>query len=243
MLTAYATSYATTKDVLEQAFAIVELGKFLQVEPSPRVINSLLRVCVTAGDMPRAVKTFEEAVAQESASVDSSSLSILIEGFARAGNVAAAVERIEVAVAMGVVVTEATVLSLITACVDAGDVERAVEVYHDATRGGASTPPVLKGGPSLKLINALLRGLARSGSWQEAIRLISDDVLSDRGIVADATTVSLFAKAFEVGGEDEQAKVAQLMGIWMQETDDALIAHLLEEDAVLYPPHVAETID
>jgi len=246
LLTAYATSYATTKDVLEQAFAIVELGKFLQVEPSPRVINSLLRVCVTAGDMPRAVKTFEEAVAQESASVDSSSVSILIEGFARAGNVAAAVERIEVAVAMGVVVTEATVLSLITACVDAGDVERAVEVYHDATRGGrggASTPPVLKGGPSLKLINALLRGLARSGSWQEAIRLVSDDVLSDGGIVADETTVSLFAKAFEVGGEEEQAKVAQLMGIWMQETDDALIAHLLEEDAVLFPPHVAETID
>ena len=43
--------------------------------------------------------------------------------------------------------------------------------------------------------------------------------------------MSLFAKAFEVGGEEEQAKVAHMMGIWMQGNDDALVAHLLEEDA------------
>lgn len=76
LLTAYASPQAgIAGDVLDQAFAIVELGKFLQVEPTPGVINSLLRVCCAAGDMPRAVKTFQEAVVtQGTAAVDSGSV-------------------------------------------------------------------------------------------------------------------------------------------------------------------------
>lgn len=221
---ALAPAPAPARDILDQAFAIVELGKFLQVDPTPGVINSLLRVCVAAGDMARAVRTFEEtAVTHGVEAVDSTSVRILIEGFAQAGDIPGAVETLEGGAALGVVISEATVVALIDAAVNAGDVETAMAVYRDATRGrGAvdddrgSAPPLLDGGPSLAMVNALLRGLARSGSWQEAIRLVSDDVLGVENVWADEQTMSLFAEAFEVGGEVEQAKVARSMGIWLQ---------------------------
>lgn len=247
--TSSSSSLSPTRDVLEQAFAIVELGKFLRVELTPGVTNSLLRVCISAGDLPRAVQTFEEAaVAHGVEAVDSNSVSILIEGFAQAGDIPGAVERLSAGAELGVIITEATVITLIKACVNAGDVETAIEVYRDTTKGSVGggpgrgtlsesesdrlrdAHPLLEGGPSLAMVNALLRGLARSGSWREAIGLVSDDVLGNEKIQADEQTVSLFAKAFEVGGEGEQAEVAHLMGIWMQGTDDALVAHLLEAE-------------
>jgi hypothetical protein len=37
-------------------------------------------------------------------------------------------------------------------------------------------------------------------------------------------------RAFEVGGEEEQAATARQMGLWLTDSDDALIQHLLERD-------------
>jgi len=42
--------------------------------------------------------------------------------------------------------------------------------------------------------------------------------------------VELFTRAFEVGGEEEQAATARQMGLWLTGSDDALIQHLLEQD-------------
>jgi hypothetical protein len=86
--------------------------------------------------------------------------------------------------------------------------------------------------PTLGLVKALLAGLARGGSWREAIRLVSDDVVTgpEGGVVADAELVELFAAALERGGEVEQAEQARTMGLWLTDSDDALVQYLLKED-------------
>jgi hypothetical protein len=84
--------------------------------------------------------------------------------------------------------------------------------------------------PTTALINAVLSGLARSASWREAIRLVSDDVIGSETVRADDALVAQFVRAFEVGGEEEQAATARQMGLWLTGSDDALIQHLLERD-------------
>lgn len=226
LINAYCATRADAADVLDQAFAIVELGRFLAVRPTPAVTNSLLRACVAAGDLRRAVRTFEEtvALAEDPATVaDSISVRILLEAFAAAGDVPGAMARVDDARRLGVVVDESACVALVRACVDAGDVETAARAYDEATREHGVRP-------TLALVNALLAGLARGGSWREAIRLVSDDVIARDDVRADDALVELFARAFEVGGEEEQAATARQMGLWLTGSDDALIQHLLEQD-------------
>ena len=221
-------------DLVEQAFAIVELGKFLSVDPTPPVIAALLRVCVAAGDLRRAAATFDEYLATRSEASgvselaervagDNASLVVLIEGFAAAGDLAGAAERVAAARELGVTVSESATATLVRACSDAGESELAMRAYDDATKTQGLVP-------TTALINAVLSGLARSGSWREAIRLVSDDVIGSETVRADDALVAQFVRAFEVGGEEEQAATARQMGLWLTGSDDALIQHLLERD-------------
>ena len=59
---------------------------------------------------------------------------------------------------------------------------------------------------------------------------MSDDVIARDDVQADDALVELFTRAFEVGGEEEQAATARQMGLWLTGSDDALIQHLLEQD-------------
>jgi len=111
----------------------------------------------------------------------------------------------------------------VRACSDAGESELAMRAYDDATKTHGIVP-------TTALINAVLSGLARSGSWREAIRLVSDDVIGSETVRADDALVAQFVRAFEVGGEEEQAATARQMGLWLMGSDDALIQHLLEKD-------------
>jgi pentatricopeptide repeat protein len=229
LLTAYCSGSSVAEPgMLDQAFAIVELGRFLRVEPTPAVINSLLRACVAAGDLPRAVRAFEEAAVvgagpDDIAVADSSSVSVLVEGYAATGDVAAAASMLDLGRDLGIEIAESTVVLLIKSLVNAGDVEAATRAYDDAVKTHEMTP-------TLPMINALLAGLARSGSWREAIRLVSDDVIGSASVAADNKLIALFTEAFEVGGEEEQAKVAAQRGLWLTGSDDALVAHLIAED-------------
>ena len=233
LLTAYyssqtPTSLANTPGALDQAFAIVELGRFMSVEPTPRVTNALLRVCVAAGDLPRASRTFEETVATQRdgqlPAVDERSIRVLVDGYAAAGDLAGAAGVLRDAECLGVKFGDGTAAALIRACIDAGDVESATRAYESCVNHHGV-------GPTTRMVNALLVGLARSGSWREAIRLVSDDVIGSETCEADDETVRLFSTAFEIGGEEEQAEVAKQMGMWLTGSDDALIAHLLERDS------------
>ena len=87
-------------------------------------------------------------------------------------------------------------------------------------------------GPTTRMVNALLVGLARSGSWREAIRLVSDTTSSGRRL-ARLTTRRCGSSPphSRLEGEEEQAEVAKQMGMWLTGSDDALIAHLLERDS------------
>ena len=221
-------------DLVEQAFAIVELGKFLSVDPTPPVIAALLRVCVAAGDLRRAAATFDEYLATRSEASgaseltereagDNASLIVLIEGFAAAGDLAGAAERVAEARELGVTVSESATAALVRVCSDAGESELAMRAYDDATKTHGLVP-------TTALINTVLSGLARSGSWREAIRLVSDDVIGSETVRADDSLVAQFVRAFEVGGEEEQAATARQMGLWLTGSDDALIQHLLERD-------------
>jgi len=241
LLHAYcASDQIPAKDALEQAYAIVELGKFLKVAPTPAVTNALLRACVAAGELERASKTFEAAAfpsdpaggfeptndAASPAAVDEVSVAILVEGFSSAGDLRGA--RAIAALAWDLapeISAEATATLLVRACVHAGDADAARRAYDEATR-------VRRVAPTLGLVKALLAGLARRGSWREAIRLVSDDVATgpEGGVVADAELVELFAAALERGGEVEQAEQARTMGLWLTDSDDALVQYLLKED-------------
>ena len=123
LINAYCATRADAAEVLDQAFAIVELGRFLDVRQTPAVTNSLLRACVAAGDLPRAARTFEETVAlaeDPDTVADSRSVRILLEAFAAAGDVPGAMARVDDARKLGVVVDESACVSLVRACVDAG---------------------------------------------------------------------------------------------------------------------------
>jgi pentatricopeptide repeat protein len=198
------------------------------------VIAALLRVCVAAGDLRRAAATFDEYLATRSEASgvselaervagDNASLVVLIEGFAAAGDLAGAAERVAAARELGVTVSESATATLVRACSDAGESELAMRAYDDATKTHGLVP-------TTALINAVLSGLARSGSWREAIRLVSDDVIGSETVRADDALVAQFVRAFEVGGEEEQAATARQMGLWLTGSDDALIQHLLERD-------------
>ena len=238
LLHAYcASDQIPARDALEQAYAIVELGKFLKVAPTPAVTNALLRACVAAGELERAAKTFEAAAfpsgsdettndATSPAAVDEVSVAILVEGFSSAGDLRGA--RAIAALAWDLapeISAEATATLLVRACVHAGDADAARRAYDEATR-------VRRVAPTLGLVKALLAGLARRGSWREAIRLVSDDVATgpEGGVVADAELVELFAAALERGGEVVQAEQARTMGLWLTDSDDALVQYLLKED-------------
>ena len=241
LLHAYcASDQIPARDALEQAYAIVELGKFLKVAPTPAVTNALLRACVAAGELERASKTFEAAAfpsdpaggfeptndAASPAAVDEVSVAILVEGFSSAGDLRGA--RAAAALAWDLapeISAEATATLLVGACVHAGDADAARRAYDEATRRRGVAP-------TLRLVKALLAGLARRGSWREAIRLVSDDVATgpEGGVVADAELVELFAAALERGGEVVQAEQARTMGLWLTDSDDALVQYLLKED-------------
>ena len=217
-----------SSDLVDQAFAIVELGKFLSVDPTPPVITALLRVCVAAGDLQRGAKTFDEYLAtrndiSKDVHGDNVSLTTLIEGFAAAGNFPGAMERLTAARELGVDVSELTVTTLVRLCADARESELAMTAYDDATK-------TFNLQPTTQLINACLSGLARTGSWREAIRLVSDDVIGSEFVKPNDELVKNFVRAFETGGEDEQAATARQMGLWLTGSDDALIKHLLEQD-------------
>ena len=121
-------------------------------------------------------------------------MAILVEGFSSAGisaGRAAAAPAWDLAPEIS---AEATATLLVRACVHAGDADAARRAYDEATRRRGVAP-------TLGLVKALLAGLARRGSWREAIRLVSDDVATgpEGGVVADAELVELFAAALERG--------------------------------------------
>ena len=224
LINAYCATRADAAEVLDQAFAIVELGRFLDVRQTPAVTNSLLRACVAAGDLPRAARTFEETVAlaeDPDTVADSRSVRILLEAFAAAGDVPGAMARVDAAKLASSWTNPRASRSCERAWTPG--METATRAYYGATREHGVRP-------TLALVNALLAGLARGGSWREAIRVVSDDVIARDDVQADDALVELFTRAFEVGGEEEQAATARQMGLWLTGSDDALIQHLLEQD-------------
>lgn len=69
------------------------------------------------------------------------------------------------------------------------------------------------------VLNALLDVLAKKGEWEQAIRVIGDDLIPNPAIQADNNTVSAFVQCFMTAGEYQQAKVAQQLGSWLTATE------------------------
>ena len=65
---------------------------------------------------------------------DNASLAVLIEGFAAAGDLTGATERVAAARELGVTVSESVTATLVRACSDAGESELAMRAYDDATK-------------------------------------------------------------------------------------------------------------
>ena len=173
LINAYCATRADAADVLDQAFAIVELGRFLDVRQTPAVTNSLLRACVAAGDRRRAARTFEETVAlaeDPDTVADSISVRILLEAFVAAGDVPGAMARVDDARDQRRR-RRIRCAAPVRACMrrrGRGDSRASVR------RGDAGTRRATHAGAGQRAVG---RAGAR-GSWREAIRVVSDDVIA-----------------------------------------------------------------
>ena len=77
----------------------------------------MLRVCVAAGDLPRALRTFETTAATQKddqpPAVDERSIRVLMDGYASAGDLAGAAEVLKFAQSLGVEFGDGTAAALI----------------------------------------------------------------------------------------------------------------------------------
>ena len=194
LINAYCATRADAAEVLDQAFAIVELGRFLDVRQTPAVTNSLLRACVAAGDLPSRANLRRDRRARRRPrhggrqQIGSNPARGVRRGGGRARCHGARGRRAETGRRRGrirVRLARASVRGR-------RDVETATRAYYEATREHGVRP-------TLALVNALLAGLARGGSWREAIRVVSDDVIARDDVQADDALVGTLHAAVRGG--------------------------------------------
>jgi hypothetical protein len=83
-------------------------------------------------------------------------------------------------------------------------------MFYRAARDEYGIPPVTR------LLNELFDALARCTMWEDALRILSDDVLSSTGSgdadLADETTIAHLVRALITAGELDQGVAALELG-------------------------------
>ena len=201
------TESAAQPGQLQSAIEVMNMGEFLNLEPSTATLNALLRICVAADDLDRGRVEFIKA-RERGIPASSTSVAILAQAYAVRGAVKEAMELIRTGAALGVELNAGIFIQCVSACKALADGQGAL-MFYKAARDEYSIPPVTR------LINELFDALARGGMWQDALRVLSDDVLDNVGIgerLADEDTVARLVRAFIVGGEVDQAAAALELG-------------------------------
>ena len=201
------TDSATQPGQLQSAIAVMNMGQFLNLEPTTATLNALLRICVAADDLDRGRVEFIKA-RERGVPASSTSVAILAQAYAIRGSVKEAMEMIRTGAELGVEIKAGIFIQCVAACKAHADGQGAL-MFYKAARDEYSIPPVTR------LINELFDVLARGGMWKDALRVLSDDVLDHVGDgerLADEDTVARLVRAFIVAGEVDQASAALELG-------------------------------
>ena len=206
LLSAY-QDIAAQPGQLQQALTIVDMGLFLNVEPTERMVKALLRLCVAGDDLRRGREELRKACAR-GVRVTCSTLSILAEPYAVRGDIDGALDVIRSGKDMGIELRSGVFIQCVSARKARGDGDGALVLYK-ASRDEFHVEP------SARIINELFDALGRKGMWEEALRILSDDVLSVDGVARagfSETAVSHLVRAFINAGELEQGAAALEIG-------------------------------
>ena len=206
LLSAY-QDIAAQPGQLEQALTIVDMGLFLNVEPTDRMVKALLRLCVAGDDLDRGREELRKAC-ERGVRVTCSALSILAEPYAARGDIDGALDVIRSGKGMGIELKSGVFIQCVSARKARGDGDGALVLYK-ASRDEFDVEP------SARIINELFDALGRKGMWEEALRILSDDVLSVDGVARagfSETAVSHLVRAFINAGDFEQGAAALEIG-------------------------------
>lgn len=210
---------------LRQALDIMNMSEFLNIEPTTATLNALLRVCVAAGDFARGRKELQRAV-ERGVPVTPTSVAILAEGLASNADTERTLETIRFAAKLGIEPTVGIFIQCVSACKARGDADNALTFYN-AARNEFHIAPVTR------LINELFDALSRRGMWQDALRILSDDVLSSVGqanaeVACDDMTIAHLIRALASAGELEQGAAALALGKFVTGKESKLARERLQ---------------
>jgi hypothetical protein len=135
-------------------------------------------------------------------------LSILAEPYAARGDIDGALDVIRSGKGMGIELKSGVFIQCVSARKARGDGDGALVLYK-ASRDEFDVEP------SARIINELFDALGRKGMWEEALRILSDDVLSVDGVARagfSETAVSHLVRAFINAGDLEQGAAALEIG-------------------------------
>ena len=210
---------------LRQALDIMNMSEFLNIEPTTATLNALLRVCVAAGDFARGREELQRAV-ERGVPVTPTSVAILAESLASNEDTDGALGTIRFAAKLGIEPTAGIFIQCVSACKARGDATTALTFYNVA-RNEFHIAPVTR------LVNELFDALSRRGMWQDALRILSDDVLSSIGqtnaeIACDDMTIAHLIRALASAGELEQGAAALELGKFLTGKESKLARERLQ---------------
>lgn len=207
---------------LQQALTIADMGAFLNVEPSERMVKALLRLCVAGGDLERGRKELRKAF-EQGVRVTYTAVSILALPYAERGQVHETLDVIRFGRDLGISIKAGVFIQTISALKARNDGAGALVLYQASRKEFGISPDE-------RMVEELFDALGRSKLWEDALRVLSDDVLSNDGALKSFSELAVahLVRALASAGELEQAEVALGMGRLLTKSNNTLAARRLE---------------
>lgn len=213
---------ASQPDQLAQALTFADMGAFLNIEPSERMIKALLRLCVAGNDIDRGRLELRKAL-ERGVPMTCTSVTIIAEALVSRGNVEEALDIIRFGRERGIKINPGAFIQTISVIKVRNDGAGALTLYK-AARGEFGLSP------NERMLEELFDALGRAGMWKDALRVLSDDVLVDDGALKSFSepAVAHLVRALCEAGEFEQAVAALDMGRLLTGTPNDLASRRLE---------------
>ncbi len=193
---------------LEQALTIMDMGSFLNVRITERMTTVMLRLCVSGNDLERGREELRKLCARGVKLTCKSTLSVLAPPYAANGDIDGAIDVIRFGCDLGIPIEGGVFVQCMNKCKVRSDAMGALSLYRVARDEFDIRP-------SERMFDELFDVLGRVGMWEEALRILSDDVLSIDGSSKTGfseTAVAHLVRAFITAGELEQGVAALEVG-------------------------------
>ena len=193
---------------LEQALTIMDMGSFLNVRITERMATVMLRLCVSGNDLERGREELRKLCARGVKLTCKSTLSVLAPPYAANGDIDGAIDVIRFGCDLGIPIEGGVFVQCMNKRKVRSDATGALSLYRVARDEFDIRP-------SERMFDELFDVLGRVGMWEEALRILSDDVLSIDGSSKTGfseTAVAHLVRAFITAGELEQGVAALEVG-------------------------------